>query len=144
MPEAEAVGGLRYYIDESLLGLGKILARARYDVVHPGHRDFPEVPVGTLDPDWMPIVARLGLVVLIRDKRIRKKPVELATFRGHKLRAFGLAGAKDLTNWGYLELVVRHWARIEGTVGARGAGPWFYALTEGGLAEVPLPEPRTV
>lgn len=135
---ADTAGGLRYFVDESILGLGKILGAARLDLVYPGHRDFPEVPTGTLDPDWMPIVARLDLVVLIRDKQIRKKPVELTTFRDHGLRAFGLAGTKDLNNWGYLQLVMRHWSRIEDVVATRGPGPWFYSMVEGGVSEIVL------
>ena len=70
--------GLRFFVDETSLGLGKALAIARHDVVHPGHPDLPSVPRGTLDPDWMPIVSAMGLVVISRDKRIRTKPAELA------------------------------------------------------------------
>ena len=41
---------LRFYVDESTLGLGKALAAAREDVVHAGHPLVPECPVGALDP----------------------------------------------------------------------------------------------
>jgi hypothetical protein len=34
---------LRFYVDESALGLGKTLAAAREDVIHAGHRLIPSV-----------------------------------------------------------------------------------------------------
>jgi hypothetical protein len=109
---ADAVD-LAYFVDESLLGLGKVLASVRPDIAHPGHRRLPEVPTGTLDPDWIPIIAARGLVVVIRDKKIRRKPAELELLRAHGLRVFWITGKKDLNNWGYLERVMRHWTAME-------------------------------
>jgi hypothetical protein len=48
---------LRFYVDESALGLGKTLAAARDDVIHAGHPLIPECPLGTLDPEWIKAVA---------------------------------------------------------------------------------------
>lgn len=54
-----------YFTDENALGLGKLLRRSgRDDVLYPGHDELPEVPLGTLDLDWMPVVAERNLVVL--------------------------------------------------------------------------------
>ncbi|MGH3840143.1 MAG: hypothetical protein ACRDS0_01635 [Pseudonocardiaceae bacterium] len=44
-------------MDESALGLGKLLTNARSDVIYAGHPDLPEIPLGTIDIGWMPIVA---------------------------------------------------------------------------------------
>jgi hypothetical protein len=129
------VAGLRFFVDETSLGLGKALAIARKDVVHPGHAAFPEVPRNTDDTVWMPIVAGLDLVVISRDKRIRTKPAELAAFRGCGLRVFWLAGKHDMNNWGYLVLVVKSWDRMEEIIRDRGAGPWFYAVSDGAVRE---------
>jgi PIN like domain len=64
-----------YFTDENTLGLGKHLRRSgRDDVLYPGHEDLPEVPLGTLDLDWMPIVAEWDLIVVTRDRRIRTRP----------------------------------------------------------------------
>ena len=61
-----------YFTDEHTLGLGKLLRRSgRDDVLYPGHEDLPDVPLGTLDLDWMPIVAERDLIVVTRDRRIR-------------------------------------------------------------------------
>ena len=48
---------LRFYVDESALGLGKALEAARRDTVNAGHKLIPECPLGVLDPDWIPAVA---------------------------------------------------------------------------------------
>jgi hypothetical protein len=66
---------LRFFVDESALGLGKTLAIARRDVIHAGHPLIPEVP---LDPYWIPAVGGRGLAVIAREKRVRTKPAELA------------------------------------------------------------------
>lgn len=127
--------GLRFFVDETSLGLGKMLAIARADVVHPGHRNLPSIPTGTLDIDWMPIVAAMNLVVIGRDKRIRTKPAELAAFRACGLRVFWIAGKRDLSNWENLVLIVRSWDRMEHIIRDRGPGPWFYAVSDGAMRE---------
>ena len=127
---------LRFFVDESALGVGKALEIARNDVVHPGHRLLPEVPPGTLDPDWMPTIASRGLVVISRDRHIRTKPAELAAFRDHGLRAFWIAGKRDLSNWDALVRLVRRWEDIEEAVRVRGPGPWFYAVNEDRISEI--------
>lgn len=94
--------------------------------------------MGALDPDWIPAVAGRGLIVVARDRRIRTKPAELALLRAHGLRVFWIAGKKDLTNWGYLDRLVRRWDDIEFMISHRGAGPWFMAITESRVAEIPV------
>src|SRR5690242_8839623 len=101
---------LRFYFDESLLGVGKAIAIARRDAIHVGHplieSDFP---LGTLDIDWLPRVAAKDWVVLLRDRRIRTKHAELSAFREHDVRAFWVAGKKDLSVWGTLVRLVNRW-----------------------------------
>ena len=129
---------LRFFVDESALGLGKALAVARRDVVHTGHPLIPDAPPGALDPEWIPAVADRGLVVISRDKRIRTKPAEVALLREHALRVFWLAGKRDLSTWDQLGRVLRRWGDIERTIDEHGAGPWFYAVNENGLRELVL------
>jgi PIN like domain len=129
---------LRFFVDESALGLGKTLGTARRDCIYPGHPLIPEVPVGTIDPDWMPAVAARDLTVIARDKRIRTKPAELELLRAHGLRVLWLAGKKDLSTWGYLVRVVRRWDEIEQTILDNGAGPWFVAINEARLTPITL------
>ncbi len=127
---------LRFYVDESALGLGKALEAARKDTIHVGHKLIPECPPGSLDTEWIPAVAARDLIVIARDKRIRTKPQELERFREAGLRVFWIAGKKDLPTWGWLVRLVRHWDAMERTIDERGLGPWFYAINENGLSEI--------
>lgn len=129
----------RFFVDESALGLGKVLAMARRDVVHTGHYlVLPEVPLGALDIQWIPEIGTRGLAVIARDRRIRTKPAEIAMLRTHGLRVFWIAGKKDLSTWDSLVRLVRRWGDIETALATRGPGPWFYAINENGLRDLPL------
>jgi hypothetical protein len=132
--------GLRFFFDESALGVGKALEIARRDVIHTGHRLIPEVPYGTLDTEWMPIVASRDLVVIARDRRIRTKPGEIEQMRKHRLRVFWIAGKKDLSSWDELVRLVRRWDDIERIMRERPEGPWFMAVHDGQTRELGLPE----
>ena len=127
---------LRFFVDESALGLGKVLAIAREDVIHTGHPLIPEVPLGTLDPDWIPVVAARDLVLIARDRRIRTKPGELRLLREHSLRVFWIAGKRDLSNWDTLLRMTRRWEDIESVVHDRGPGPWFMAISDASISEI--------
>jgi hypothetical protein len=128
--------GLRFFVDESALGLGKVLTIARRDCIHAGHPLIPEIPYGALDPIWMPEVASRDLIVIARDRRIRTKPAELELLRQHGLRVFWISGKKDLSTWDYVVRVVRRWEEIERAIEANGEGPWFVAINEGNLTDI--------
>lgn len=69
-----AAPGWVYSTDEKTLVLGKLLRRSgRADVLYPGHDNLPDVPVGTPDLEWMPTLAKLDLVLVTRDRRIRTR-----------------------------------------------------------------------
>lgn len=130
------LASLRFYVDESALGLGKTLEAARKDVVHAGHKLIPECPLGTPDPDWIQAVAKRDLIVIARDRHIRTRPQELRVFAAAGLRVFWIAGKRDLPTWDWLNRLVRHWDAIERTIQNRGPGPWLYAVNENGLSEL--------
>lgn len=126
--------GWRYFADENALGLAKLLIRAgRTDVVHPGHRSLPEVPLGTRDLDWMPVAAGLGLIVLSRDRRIRTRPAELAAYRALGLRSVWIGGKHDLSPARQVEIFLQHEQRLHREALKRGSGPWALALTPSGV-----------
>jgi PIN like domain len=133
---------LEFFVDETTLGVGRALAQVRGDVVHPGHRRLPDVPVGTKDPDWMPVIAKLGLVVISRDRHIKSKPAELEAFRDLGLRAFWIAGDRDLGNWENLTRLVKWWPTIERKIAEMGPGPWFYSLNLTTVTELLIRPPR--
>ena len=129
---------LRFYVDESALGLGKALTAARTDTVHVGHPLIPECPKGILDPDWMPLVSAKQLVVIGRDRKIRTRPGERELLRDNGVRVFRIGGKRDLSTWDWLCRFTRFWPAMEDVIEARPDGPWFYLVNANGLSEVPL------
>lgn len=130
---------LRFYVDESALGLGETLAAAREDVIHAGHPLIPECPPGTPDPEWIRAVAARDLIVIGRDKRIRTRPAEVQQLVAAGLRVFRIGGKRDTTTWGWLTWLVRHWDEIEDIIRTRPRGPWFYVIYERSMAEIEVP-----
>ena len=134
---------LRFYVDESALGLGKALAAARRDTIHVGHPLIPECALDVLDIDWIPAVASRNLIVIGRDKRIRTKPEEIRRLLEANLRVLQIGGKRDLSTWEWLVRLVRHWDEIEDVVRVRPMGQWFYVINEAGLSEVSWPPARS-
>lgn len=119
-----------YFADENTLGFAKILQRAgRTDVLSPGHPQLPEVPLGTPDLDWMPIVGSRDFIVVTRDRRIRTRPAELAAYRHHGIRSVWLGAKRDMRPDEQAALFLRFEERIVREIIKRGAGPWALALT---------------
>lgn len=131
-------GQLRFYVDESALGLGKALAAARRDTVHVGHPLIPECPLGVLDTEWIPAVAERSLIVIGRAKRIRTKHEEIRQLLTADLRVLRIGGKRDLSTWDWLVRLVRRWNEIVEIARVRPSGPWFYVVNDGGLSEISL------
>jgi hypothetical protein len=80
---------LRFYVDESALGVGKTLAAAREDTIHVGHPLIPECPFGVDDPTWISAVALKNTLSLQAppDPRWRAfRGVATASDQPHRLR----------------------------------------------------------
>ena len=71
----------------------------------------------------------MGLVVITRDKRIRRRPAERLAWRDGGLRGFVLTGAGRQPTWESARIVLARWDAIEEIIEARPAGPWMMALT---------------
>jgi hypothetical protein len=128
----------RFFVDENDLALGKALAGRHDDIVYPGHPALPEVPRGSLDDEWLPMIGRKSLVVITRDQRIRYRPVEKRMWVDHGVRGFVLTGRRNQTTADSLALVERYWSRITALIVSRPAGPWMYAVTAQRLREIQL------
>ena len=115
----------RWFVDESALGLGKLLARLRDDVVYTGHLEVPDIPLGCLDVDWMPRVATRDWVVFRRDRRIHTRRSRCGCSRSPGCGRCGSAGRRTC----------RYWSAIEQARTELGNGPWSITLLGGGLAE---------
>lgn len=127
---------MRFFVDETSLGVGRALALLRRDVIHTNHRLIPEVPLGALDDDWIPKVAARELVVITRDKRIRTKHAKAVLYAQNGLRVVWIAGKKDLSNWDTMCLLARRWNDIEREIKERGPGPWFMGISETKLSDM--------
>lgn len=121
---------VRFFFDESCLGIGKIVAQARADCVYPGH---PRSPIGPGDPDedWIPVVAAREWVVVLRDKKIRNRPAERQALALHPLRVLVLTSAGNLGVWDQLRVLLRYWDRIEDIL--LQPPPWLNAVTKRGI-----------
>jgi uncharacterized protein with PIN domain len=73
--DGQSDANARFFVDENDLGLARLLAADRSDVVYPGSHLLPDVPLGTPDDEWLEVIGQRGLVVITRDKRIRRRPV---------------------------------------------------------------------
>jgi hypothetical protein len=127
----------RYFIDETDMGLGKALAVARAPVVHPGHPELAEVPLGTPDTVWIPVVAERGLVVITRDKF--RRPGERQLLHEAGLRVLRMSGKQKLSTWGTVQLVAGSWDRIENHVAKADDGPWMATIDSAGVVKAVNP-----
>lgn len=131
--------GVRYFADENTLGLAKLLIQAgRTDVVHAGHPDLPQVPLGIPDVTWMQEVARIDLIVLSRDRRIRSRPAEWRAYREMGIRSVWIGAKRDLSPEHQLKLFLTHEHRLIRVAVKLGAGPWAVAMTPSGIRPLRL------
>lgn len=126
------------FVDENDLALGKRLAEPHEGVVFPGHPDIPEIPRGSLDDHWLPIVGLKQLVVITRDARIRYRPAERLAWVRHNVRGFVLTGRRSQSTSASLALLGTHWRRIESLVLAEPEGPWMRSITSSGIGSISL------
>jgi hypothetical protein len=128
----------KYFVDENDLALGKALDADHGNVVYPGHLALPEVPRGSLDDDWLPVIGGRRLVVITRDQRIRYRPAEKRAWVTHGVRGFVLTGKRSQTTADSNALLDRHWAKIEQLIDVEPHGPWMRTVTSNGLRAVIL------
>lgn len=131
-----------YFTDENLLGLGRLLRKeGRNDVVYPGHEELPEIGLGTSDLQWMPMVAKRGLVVLTRDRRIRTRPAELQLYFELGIRSVWLGAKQDVGPREQVEMFLKHEQRLQREIVKRGGGPWALSMNPSGLRPMNLKYP---
>lgn len=127
-----------FFLDETDLKLARALAEIREGVLYPGHNDLPQVPRGTHDPIWLPVIGSLGLVVITRDARIRYRPIEKARWIDHRVRGFVLTGRTSQSTDQSLALLTRWWTPIGEVTIERPIGPWMYSITNSGIRQLVL------
>ncbi|MGQ0479729.1 MAG: hypothetical protein ACT4O0_01670 [Pseudonocardia sp.] len=120
----------RWFFDENSIGVAQALQYVRGDITWPGGPGGL-VAEGAKDHDWLPVVGQAKLVVLTRDKRIRKRPLERQALLAHDVRACFQTTGGQLTLFQQLQLWLRWWNEIEKLV-AEEPGPWLAGVTRAG------------
>lgn len=129
----------RFFCDETDLALGRALEQIHVgEVVYPGHPDLPEVPRGTIDEGWLPVIGEQRLAVITRDGRIRRRPVEKRLWLDHAVRGFVLTGRGSQSTSDSVEVIEENWHRISLLLDQRPTGAWMFAVTAAGLREIIL------
>lgn len=138
---------LRWYIDADTLGLAKILIQLRLDVTYPGddglrphlRRELSPCVVqdpATKDEIWIPTVAKAGLAIITRDRRIQDRVSEKDMVVASNARMFAITSKEQLDGWGLLEVVVSQWRAMENA--AEEHGPFIYSMTRTSLTKINL------
>jgi len=63
------------------------------------------------DEEWLEYVGKEALVLITRDKKIRKRPTQRAEYKRHKVGAFILTG-KNLGRWREIKQLICAWEAI--------------------------------
>lgn len=131
------VDGVRWYFDANLLGVARGIGWLRPDTTYPGAPGCPVTRPDTDDDVWLPRVAGLGWGVIMRDKRIRRRPGELRALVDCGAVAFVLTGSGQKSKWDIATLLVHYWDRMEDALDQT-AGPAMFSLTSFGVRPIML------
>ena len=131
---------VRFYFDADVLGLAKLLCQERADFTYPGDpggrikkRERSACPITTAavkDPDWIPIVAAQGWVIVTRDRQIQNNKAEIEAVRIHEAKMVNFSSADAGTTWAQLEVFMTRWRDIEPLTELD--GPFIYSLSRTG------------
>lgn len=87
-------------------------------------------------------MGKAGLVVLTRDKKIRKNPMERRALLENGVRAFFQTTAAEMSLFDQLQLWMRWWNEIEATLEEE-PGPWLARVTKSGVRIFDRPPPSS-
>jgi len=137
---------VRFYFDADVLGLAKIVVQMRSDATYPGdpggvryrrvRSPCPITTPATPDPQWIPLVAQAGWLIVTRDRQIQHRPAELNAVREHGARMVALAANDALGTWQQLEVLMCQWRAIETLLDRD--GPFVCTASRTALSEVSL------
>jgi predicted nuclease of predicted toxin-antitoxin system len=101
----------KYFIDNCLPPkLAEMLRTLGVDVQHLSERMARD----SKDVDWIPVVAKEGLVAVTTDNRINSPPQEKGALHAAQLHVVFLAGGvSNLIFWEQAKFVITHWPAIE-------------------------------
>lgn len=113
-----------WYLDEDVLGLAAALAQAKLPVTWPGDDGLradkrktqspsPVQARAMADEDWIPVVARAGLAIITRDRRIIDRTVRVNAVLASGARLFALTSSGPLDLCGEMRIVAAQWDELE-------------------------------
>ena len=108
----------RIFFDANLIGVARALEADDDRIIYPGHPDWPfsqDAP----DEEWLRYVGERDWCVIMKDKRVRYRPLQRAVLEEHEVRAVVIATSRNLTIDENTLLLRDNWDGIEGTL----AGP---------------------
>ncbi len=88
----------------------------------------------TRDSEWIPLVAQQHWIAITRDSKISRRPWETQAVFGHGGRQITISGNEGISTWSQLEIVMRHWRRIEAL--HERPGPFIYTVTRSRMQEL--------
>lgn len=102
---------------------------------HIVHLQREQFATGAQDVEWLPVVGANRWVLITKDERIRKRPLELKAFVGAKVRAFVMTMAGEMTGADQGELIGRALKRIV-LLAAKTKPPFLANITASGNVEL--------
>jgi predicted nuclease of predicted toxin-antitoxin system len=100
---------MTFFVDHNLSPhLASGMRAFQEEIIHLSER----FPTDAKDPDWLPVIAREGLILITRDDHIRWKPAELGALRKSGVGAFFLGG-KNRSRCDLIQQIVRNWPRMK-------------------------------
>ena len=82
-----------------------------------------------LDPDWIPVVAARGWLIITRDSKIIENRNEIGAVRESSAKMVALNQRDAQTKWGQLEVFMTQWRRIEALISEPGPFIWRASRT---------------
>jgi hypothetical protein len=131
--------GVEFFVDAGLgLRLVEGLRSLGYENIQHIQEKFP---VGTLDEEWLEYVGKNKLVIITKDKMIRKNPKEKAALLKYGIVAFYLGGDK-LSIREMASQLINAWDKMEACAikqQKKGVAGAFVIRPRGGkIEEIPL------
>lgn len=140
MPPRSAI--VRFYFDEDVLGLAKVVADLRSDVTFPddpgklvkGRLRAPcPITRGTPDEEWIPNVTQSGWLIVTKDSKISRRPGEIRAVQDYGARLIAINETDERGTWAQLEILMHQWRKIEALPLS---GPFIYSASRSSLRRI--------
>jgi len=127
---------MNFFFDNNLspmLAQAMNLLEQRGNVIH-----LTEIfPPDAKDEEWLEYVGQKRMIVVTRDRWVRRRAAELRAFKNYKVRAF-ILGGKNPGIWQIIRQVINNWLNIK-DIASRTKPPFaFQVPLKGRIIRLPL------